>query len=173
MRALALVCLVACGGARPARNASRFGADADAFYWSYFEHNPKDGVGLGHHRYDGRLPDVAPAALAEWDATLARADASALGLHAGGMSVAASAILFRTRAYAGDDEALQQAVRGTFDPMYLNYTLGKLVIEKLRADWMRKTGKGLKAFHDAFLGYACAPLPLIRREMMGEEGSLL
>src|SRR5262249_29799394 len=99
--------------------------------------------------------------------------ASALGLHAGGMSVAGSARLFLTRAYAGDEEAMQQAVRGPSDPLYFNYALGKVIINKLRADWMKATGKGLKAFHDAFLDHACAPLPIIRREMMGEAGSLL
>jgi hypothetical protein len=99
--------------------------------------------------------------------------ASALGLHARGMSVAASAALFRDRAFTGEDVGVQQAVRGTFDPLYLNYTLGKLIIAKLRADWQKRTGGSLKAFHDAFLGYACAPLPAIRRAMMGEEGELL
>jgi uncharacterized protein (DUF885 family) len=100
---------------------------------------------------------------------------SALGLHTAGMSVAASAKLFREKGFQGEETSLQQAVRGTFDPLYLNYTLGKLIIKKLRADYQKKLGAAysLKGFHDALLGYACAPLPVIRREMLGDDKGLL
>jgi uncharacterized protein (DUF885 family) len=61
-------------------------------------------------------------------------------------------------------------VRGTFDPMYLSYTLGKLMIRKLAADWMKQHPQAtIGEFHDAFLSYACAPLPLIRRAMLGAD----
>jgi uncharacterized protein (DUF885 family) len=175
MRSLALLCLVACGGARTAGPASAFAADADAFYWAYYEHNPKDGVVLGYHQYDGRLPDASPTAMKEWSAAMARAEAK-LAAHAPAAlspteRLEREVLLLKI---AGERFQLDRLRVPWHVPMlYLDYTLGKLVIEKLRADWMAKTGKSLKAFHDAFLGYACAPLPLIRREMMGEEGRLL
>ena len=55
--------------------------------------------------------------------------------------------------------ARQQALRGTYDPAYLNYTLGKLMILKLRGDWMQTHGgrRALKAFHDQFLSYGGPP----------------
>jgi uncharacterized protein (DUF885 family) len=60
-------------------------------------------------------------------------------------------------------------VRGTFDPMYLAYTLGKIMIRKLRADWEQQhPGRPLLEFHDAFLANGCAPVPLIRRAMLGD-----
>src|SRR5262249_12461928 len=78
---------------------------------------------------------------------------AAIGLHAEGMTVPEAIELFERKGYVDAGNAQQQAVRGTFDPMYLSYTLGKLVILKLREDWKAKMGSGysLKAFHDTFL----------------------
>ena len=55
------------------------------------------------------------------------------------------------------------AARGTFDPGYLNYTLGKLLIRDLKEKWRNKVGPNFseKAFHDAFLSFGCAPIPVI------------
>jgi uncharacterized protein (DUF885 family) len=96
---------------------------------------------------------------------------SALGLHARGMTVEQSIALFVDKAYADQGTARQQAVRGTFDPGYLNYTLGKLMILELRDDWKAKMGPAysLQAFHDELLSYGCAPLPVIRRFMLGAD----
>ena len=58
---------------------------------------------------------------------------SAIGLHTQGMTVAESEQLFlRVRRCQDPGNARQQALRGTYDPAYLNYTLGKLMILKLR-----------------------------------------
>ena len=61
-------------------------------------------------------------------------------------------------------------MRGTFDPMYLNYTLGKLMILKLREDFLARTGDAfsLRRFHDEFLSYGAPPIPLVRDMMLGE-----
>ena len=56
----------------------------------------------------------------------------------------------------------REATRGAWDPMYLNYTLGKLLILELRHDMQRQAGYSLKRFHDAFLGRGPLPIPLIR-----------
>lgn len=94
---------------------------------------------------------------------------SAVGYHAGDLTVAQSEAMFRDKAFQDPGNARQQAVRGTFDPGYLNYTLGKLMIMKLRDDWKAKVGSAysLKAFHDAFLSHGCAPIPAIRESMLG------
>jgi uncharacterized protein (DUF885 family) len=93
---------------------------------------------------------------------------SAIGLHTQGMTVAQSEQLFRD-ALADPGNARQQALRGTYDPAYLNYTLGKLMILKLRADWMAANPKAsLSDFHDAFLSYS-GPVPLVRRMMLGND----
>jgi uncharacterized protein (DUF885 family) len=64
--------------------------------------------------------------------------------------------------------ARREAMRGTFDPGYLNYTLGKLMILKLRDDYRREQGSAysLKGFHNELLSYGAPPLPLLRGVML-------
>lgn len=93
---------------------------------------------------------------------------SAICLHTGCMTPAESEDMFRRQAFADAGNARQQAARGTYDPGYLAYTLGKLMIRKLRADWLAAhPGADLRQFHDRFLSYGAPPVPLVRREMLG------
>ncbi|MEP7349220.1 MAG: DUF885 domain-containing protein [Sphingorhabdus sp.] len=94
---------------------------------------------------------------------------SAIGLHARGMTVAASEELFKKECYQDAGNSKQQAARGTYDPAYLNYTMGKLMIRKLRDDWTKGDRKKWKAFHDEFLSYGGPPIPMVRKAMMKEE----
>lgn len=95
---------------------------------------------------------------------------SAIGLHARGMTQEQSLTMFREQCYQDEGNARQQAARGTYDPAYLNYTLGKLMIRRLRADWTASRGgtRAWKAFHDQFLSYGGPAIPLVRQRMMGE-----
>ncbi len=94
---------------------------------------------------------------------------SAIGMHTAGMSMADSEKMFREKAFQDPGNARQQAARGTYDPAYLNYTLGKLMIMQLREDWTKAHGgrAGWKAFHDQFLSYGGPPIPLVRAQMLG------
>jgi uncharacterized protein (DUF885 family) len=96
---------------------------------------------------------------------------SSLGMHTRGMTLAQSEALFRDEALQDAATARQQAARGTFDPAYLNYTLGKLMIRQLREDWTASHGgrEGWKQFHDRFLSYGGPPIPLVRRAMLGPQ----
>ncbi len=100
---------------------------------------------------------------------------SAIGLHTGKMTVEESERMFRETAYQDPGNARQQAARGTFDPAYLNYTMGKLMIRKLREDWTSTRGevKAWRDFHDKFLSYGGPPIPLVRRAMLGEDSGSL
>ncbi len=93
---------------------------------------------------------------------------SAIGLHTGRMSVAESEKMFRESAFADAGDARQQAARGTFDPAYLNYTMGKLMIRNLRDDWTAaRGGRGAwHDFHDQFLSFGGPPIPLVRKAML-------
>lgn len=95
---------------------------------------------------------------------------SAIKLHSGAMTQEQSRALFVEQCYQDEGTARQQSARGTYDPAYLNYTLGKLMILKLRDDWTASRGgrKAWKAFHDAFLSYGGPPVPLVRQAMMKE-----
>jgi uncharacterized protein (DUF885 family) len=64
--------------------------------------------------------------------------------------------------------AEREAKRGTFDPGYLNYTLGRIMIKKLRTDWMAlHRGASLREFHDAFLALGAPPMGLAREALLG------
>jgi len=100
---------------------------------------------------------------------------SAVGLHTGKLTVEESETMFREQAYQDAANARQQAARGTFDPAYLNYTMGKLMIRKLRDDWTSTRGgrQAWLSFHDQFLQYGGPPIPLVRRAMtQNDRGSL-
>ena len=96
---------------------------------------------------------------------------SAIGLHTGGMTVAQSEALFRDKAFQDAGNSRQQAARGTFDPGYGNYTLGKLMIRKLRDDWTANRGgrAAWQSFHDEFLAHGSPPIPVIRQVMLGPD----
>ena len=96
-------------------------------------------------------------------------------MHTQGMTVGEAARLFETAGHQPAPVALQEAKRGTSDATYGYYTLGKLMILKLRDDYKRKLGPAytLQGFHDAFIRLGPLPLPLIRKAMLGETGEIL
>jgi len=96
---------------------------------------------------------------------------SAIGLHTGTLTVADSERLFREQAWLDAGNAHQQALRGAYDPGYLNYTLGKLMIRKLRDDWAASRGGRVAwhEFHDRLLALGGPPLPLARRALLGTD----
>jgi uncharacterized protein (DUF885 family) len=97
---------------------------------------------------------------------------SAIGMHSGTMTQEQSRRMFIEQCYQDEGNAKQQSARGTYDPAYLNYTMGKLMIRKLRDDWTATRGgrKAWKAFHDEFLKYGGPPIPLVRQAMLSGDG---
>ncbi len=95
-------------------------------------------------------------------------------MHTQGMTVEQAKHLFETDGYQPGPVALSEAKRGTGDPTYGYYTMGKLMILKLREDYKAKLGAEytLQKFHDAFIALGPLPLPLIRKAMLGETGQL-
>ena len=92
-------------------------------------------------------------------------------LHAEDLSVEQGVRCFREEAFMEESSARREAERGTFDPTYLVYTVGKLMLLKLRQDWKAKQGKAysLRSFHDTLLGQGTAPFWLHRQLMLGED----
>jgi hypothetical protein len=95
----------------------------------------------------------------------------AIAMHTGSMTVEQAAEFFRNNAYMTPNNAMVEALRGTQDPGYLRYQLGKFMILRLREDVRRKQGAAfdLGKFHDAFLAQGGVPLKLIRRAMLGAD----
>ena len=98
-----------------------------------------------------------------------------VAMHTGDMTVDEATQFFVENAYMAEHPARREALRGTFDPGYLNYTLGKLMILKLRDDFRRERDGGfsLRGFHDELLSYGAPPIPLLRDVMLSQEGPAL
>jgi len=96
-------------------------------------------------------------------------------MHTGKMTLAQATDFFVKQGHQTTAVAEREAQRGTMDPTYLVYTLGKLEILKLRADYKQKVGGSftLQKFHDEFMRQGMAPIPMVRRIMLGFEGSAL
>jgi uncharacterized protein (DUF885 family) len=93
-------------------------------------------------------------------------------LHAEDMSVEQGVRYFRDEAFMEEGSARREAERGAFDPTYLVYTVGKLMLLKLRHDYKQQQGKAfsLKSFHDTLLSQGTAPFWLHRQLMLGDDG---
>jgi uncharacterized protein (DUF885 family) len=96
-------------------------------------------------------------------------------LHCEDLSVEQGVRFFREEAFLEEASARREAERGTFDPSYVLYSAGKLMILKLRADYKAKVGSAysLRKFHDALLGNGTVPLGLHRSLMLGGDGGAL
>ena len=96
-------------------------------------------------------------------------------MHTAGMTVDEATQFFEQQGYFQPPVAEREALRGTSDPTYLVYTLGKLQILKLREDYQSKTGDSfsLKDFHDRFLSFGNVPNKLIREQVLGNDSPTL
>jgi hypothetical protein len=156
--------------------ANRAPSRAGALWWNY-----SFGEGWAHYAeemmYDAGLGAGDPEMRVGMLANALLRDVrflSAICLHSGCMTLEESEKMFREQAFADAGNARQQALRGTYDPGYLAYTLGKLMIRKLRNDWLAANpGATPKQFHDKFLSYGVPPVPLVRRAMLGSDGGEL
>ena len=96
-------------------------------------------------------------------------------LHAEDLSVEQGVRMFREMAFLEEANARREAERGAFDPTYLVYSVGKLMLQKLRHDVEAKEGDAfsLRSFHDSLLKQGAAPFTLHRRLMLGDTGTVL
>ena len=92
-------------------------------------------------------------------------------MHTQGMSVDEATKFFQENCYYEEKPARAEAMRGTFDIGYLNYTLGKLQILKLRKDYQAQEGENfsLKKFHDELLNHGMLPIRLLREVMLKDK----
>jgi uncharacterized protein (DUF885 family) len=91
-------------------------------------------------------------------------------LHCEDMSVEQAVRVFREEAFLEEPSARREAERGTFDPSYILYSAGKLMLLKLREDCKAQLGAkfSLRGFHDTLLANGTVPIWLHRALMLGE-----
>ncbi len=92
----------------------------------------------------------------------------AVQMHCQSMTVDQATQFFMREGYFAEAPAREEANRGTHDPGYGFYTLGKLQILKLRDDYQRQEGDkfSLKAFHNAMLDNGQPPVRLLREILL-------
>ncbi|PWK02651.1 uncharacterized protein (DUF885 family) [Flavobacterium araucananum] len=94
-----------------------------------------------------------------------------INTHCHGMNVDDATTFFMNNWYQGDKPSRQEALRGTYDPGYLFYTLGKLQILKLREDYKKQEGSNynLQKFNDAMLDNGMPPIQILREILLKDE----
>ncbi len=138
--------------------------------WAHYCEQMMIEAGFGRQDYGIQLGQLAESLI-----RLARFIVC-IRLHTEDMSVEQGVRFFREEAYMEEGSARREAERGTFDPTYLVYSVGKLMLLKLRQDFKQQQGKSfsLRTFHDTLLGQGTAPFWLHRRLMLGNDaGDLL
>jgi uncharacterized protein (DUF885 family) len=100
---------------------------------------------------------------------------ASIEMHTGQITLDQATALMEQQCFQSTAVAPKEARRGTSDPGYFSYTLGKLEILKLRDDMQKKEGANfsLTRFHDRFLNAGLVPIAIIRREMTGQDGPVL
>ena len=124
--------------------------------------------------FEKQDPTVRLGQLAEALIRIARL-VVAIRLHAGDMSVEQGVRFFRDEAFLEEGTARREAERGTFDPSYVVYTAGKLMLLKLREDYRAQAGDAfsLKAFHDTLLRNGLATFHVHRQLMLKDGGGAI
>jgi uncharacterized protein (DUF885 family) len=154
----------------PLRKSILFSSTAMVEGWAHYAEQMM--MEAGFRRQD---PSIRLGQLAESLIRLCRAIVG-IRLHAEDLSVEQGVRFFRDEAYLEEGSARREAERGTFDPSYILYSAGKLMLLKLREDYKAKAeGKfTLRGFHDELLANGTVPIWLHRALMLGpDNGSMI
>ncbi len=162
----------------PSRVRKILGANTDVEGWAHYceqmmldEGYGRPGVGAKDERESKflRLGQLQDALLRDARFIVG------IEMHTGSMTFDQAVDFFQKEGYQSKETAIVETKRGTADPTYLYYTLGKLEILKLREDLKKKEGDkfSLEQFHDDFLRQGFPPIKIVRRAMMGDESPTL
>lgn len=151
----------------PTRTRKLVACGTNAEGWAHYAEQMMVEQGFG-----GGSPGIRLAQLSEALVRDVRYVAG-IRMHTQGMTTEQAQRLFVDRAFMDEETALEEARRAIYDPIYLYYTLGKLQIYKLRADYEKARGGSysLSAFHSDFVRQGAIPLPLVRQILLpGDSG---
>lgn len=146
----------------PTKVRKLLGAGTNSEGWAHYAEQMMvdEGFGGGDPRY--RLAQREEALLRDCRYVVG------IKLHTESWSIEKAAKLFVDRCFQQPPVAQMEAERGTYDPTYLYYTLGKIEVQKLRDDYMKQTGATLEQFNDAFVSQGTLPIPLVRKLLLGK-----
>ena len=160
-----------CLKASPATKIEKiFGSYAFIEGWAHYAEQMMVDEGFGATGSPIPTLKAAKYRLAQTDEALLRICrlCVSIKMHCQGMTVDEATKFFQDNCYYEPKPARQEAVRGTFDPEYLYYTVGKLEIFKLREDYRKQEGANfsLQKFHDEMLRHGAPPIRLLREVML-------
>ncbi len=153
----------------PSKVRKLIGANTNAEGWAHYTEQMMLDEGYGTGDLKLRLGQLQDALLRNARYIVG------IEMHTGRMSFAQAVDFFVKEGYQTRAIAEEETKRGTSDPTYLYYTLGKLEILKLREDYRRLRGDQfqLVEFHDRFLAQGYPPIKIIRRAMLGNDSPVL
>ncbi len=160
-----------CLKASPATKIEKvFGSYAFIEGWAHYAEQMMVDEGFGASGSPVPALKAAKYRLAQTDEALLRICrlCVSIKMHCQGMKVDEATRFFQDNCYYEPKPARQEAVRGTFDPEYLYYTVGKLEIFKLREDYQKQEGANfsVQKFHDEMLRHGAPPIRLLREVML-------
>jgi uncharacterized protein (DUF885 family) len=163
----------------PSKVRKLLGCSSNAEGWAHYSEQMMLDEGYG--RTAGTNPDHDTAflklRLGQLQDALLRNARFIVGIqmHTGKMTMEQGIDFFVKEGYQTRVNGTRETKRGTSDPTYLYYTLGKLQILKLREDYKKKMGDkfSLEEFHNSFLKQGFPPIKLIRRVMIGDNSPVL
>ncbi len=149
-----------------------FGSYAYIEGWAHYCEQMMADVGYGHN---GDTVLAAKYRLAQTGDALLRLCRLCVSIktHCQGMKLDDATKFFMNNWYQGEKPSYQEALRGTFDPGYLFYSIGKLEIMKLRTDYEKQEGANfsLKKFHDEVLNHGMPQIGLLREVMLKDKST--
>lgn len=153
----------------PTKVRKLIGCSSNAEGWAHYSEQMMLDEGYGNGDRKLRLGQLQDALLRD-----ARYIAG-IQMHTGKMTMEQATDFFVKEGYQVRPVAEKEAKRGTSDPTYLVYTLGKLEILKLREDYKKMKGPqySLQAFHDAFMAQGYPPIKIVRRALLGNDSPVL
>jgi uncharacterized protein (DUF885 family) len=153
----------------PSKVRKLLGCSSNAEGWAHYSEQMMLDEGYGNSDPKLRLGQLQDALLRDARYIVG------LSMHTGKMSFDEAVQFFQKEGYQTSAVAEVETKRGTSDPTYLVYTLGKLEIMKLRADYKQKMGDkfSLQQFHDTFLQQGFPPVKIVRETMLGDQSPTL
>ena len=153
----------------PSKVRKLIGASSNAEGWAHYTEQMMLDEGYGNGDLKLRLGQLQDALLRNARYIVG------IEMHTGRMTIDQAVEFFVKEGYQKRAIGEEEAKRGTSDPTYLYYTLGKLEILKLREDYRKLRGSqfSLLDFHDKFLAQGCPPIKIVRRALLGNDSPVL
>ncbi len=155
--------------AAPSKTRKLLYNNSNAEGWAHYTEQMMLDEGYGGHDPKLRLGQLLDALLRDARFIVG------IEMHIGRMTVGQGQTFFIKEGFQVPAVAEVEARRGTSDPTYLYYTLGKLQILKLRQDYQKLRGAefSLQEFHDRFMRQGSVPMRIIRKSMLGNDSPTL